>query len=109
MILKMSVFLSCICQDAFKMLWDLCSPQLPKENSFKELCMLLENHFISKKKSSFMNGIIFMRLVNRKVNELWISQQDLGTYKQIAILVTRYFNQYIFFWIKIRDNHGQNL
>ncbi|XP_025419625.1 uncharacterized protein LOC112689958 [Sipha flava] len=46
--LRKSAFLSCIGQDAYKLLRDLCTPDLPKEKTFKELCLLMENHFTPK-------------------------------------------------------------
>lgn len=46
--LRKSAFLSCIGQDAYKLLRDLFTPQLPKEKSFEELCALMENHFTPK-------------------------------------------------------------
>jgi len=46
--LKKSAFISCIGQDAYKLLRDLCTPDLPKNKSFEELCTLMENHFTPK-------------------------------------------------------------
>ncbi|VVC35786.1 Integrase, catalytic core,Aspartic peptidase domain,Ribonuclease H-like domain,Retrotransposon gag [Cinara cedri] len=43
-----SALLSSIGQDAYKLLRDLCTPQLPKEKTFEELCSLMENHFTPK-------------------------------------------------------------
>lgn len=45
---KRAILITCISDDVYKTLRDVCHPTLPKEKSFEELCELLAKQFLVK-------------------------------------------------------------